>query len=415
MNSSASTNTTATRPGDGTPGETAAARCAERPARRGRRRGRGPQALGGRGIGRRRDLQALGLPRRGRRRCHLDRLGALPPAAPTARPPLWAPTMRPQRTPTDRSPGCPRACATTSSVSGARTTTCLTAWWPRSIDCATKAVAMVAAAEPMATPTMVPLTPKIDAMTAAHHRAGGGGQDLANRELHAKVCLVAHEGLDGTGDELAGPRIEDPVVAETGDGCGKTGDQPEGRCSPAPASCPGWPCTRRPCRSSVSVAVAHDVPADPGSHQHGRLDVLDRHAEPHQVGHRWLHLAAPLLARRERDGLERPQPRPPRAVLGHVADQTPHLRPRQRQLVWCTVVMVPWISLAGPVPASSALTPRRARRCAGAGGRSRPPGSTDARGATMMARCMSSVLHEQLYSGHGRSDLGIVEVHGQHR
>ena len=53
-------------------------------------------------------------------------------------------------------------------VSGARTATCLTAWWPRSIDCATKAVAMVAAAEPMATPTMVPLTPKTDAMTAAH-------------------------------------------------------------------------------------------------------------------------------------------------------------------------------------------------------------------------------------------------------
>ena len=53
-------------------------------------------------------------------------------------------------------------------ASGARTATCLTAWWPRSIDCATRAVAMVAAAEPMATPTMVPLTPKIDAMTAAH-------------------------------------------------------------------------------------------------------------------------------------------------------------------------------------------------------------------------------------------------------
>ena len=50
---------------------------------------------------------------------------------------------------------------------GARIATCLTAWCPRSIDCATKAVAMVAAAEPMATPTIVPLTPKMDAMTAA--------------------------------------------------------------------------------------------------------------------------------------------------------------------------------------------------------------------------------------------------------
>ena len=52
-------------------------------------------------------------------------------------------------------------------VSGTRTATCLTASWPRSIDCATKAVAMVAAADPMATPTIVPLTPKVDATTAA--------------------------------------------------------------------------------------------------------------------------------------------------------------------------------------------------------------------------------------------------------
>ena len=52
-------------------------------------------------------------------------------------------------------------------ASGARTATCLTASCPRSIDCATKAVAMVAAADPMATPTMVPLTPKVDATTAA--------------------------------------------------------------------------------------------------------------------------------------------------------------------------------------------------------------------------------------------------------
>ncbi len=51
--------------------------------------------------------------------------------------------------------------------SGARTTTCLTASCPRSIDCATSAVPIVAAAEPMATPTMVPLTPKADAITAA--------------------------------------------------------------------------------------------------------------------------------------------------------------------------------------------------------------------------------------------------------
>ena len=54
-----------------------------------------------------------------------------------------------------------------AELSGARIATCLTASWPRSIDWATKAVAMVAAAEPMATPTIVPFTPKTDAMTAA--------------------------------------------------------------------------------------------------------------------------------------------------------------------------------------------------------------------------------------------------------
>ena len=52
-------------------------------------------------------------------------------------------------------------------VSGAFTTTCFTASWPRSIDCATRAVPMVAAAEPMATPMIVPLTPKVDATIAA--------------------------------------------------------------------------------------------------------------------------------------------------------------------------------------------------------------------------------------------------------
>jgi hypothetical protein len=51
--------------------------------------------------------------------------------------------------------------------SGTRTATCLTASWPRSIDCATKAVPIVAAADPMATPMIVPLTPKVDATTAA--------------------------------------------------------------------------------------------------------------------------------------------------------------------------------------------------------------------------------------------------------
>jgi hypothetical protein len=53
-----------------------------------------------------------------------------------------------------------------NELSGTRTTTCLTALFVRSIDWTTRAVPVVAAMEPMATPTMVPLTPKMDAMTA---------------------------------------------------------------------------------------------------------------------------------------------------------------------------------------------------------------------------------------------------------
>jgi hypothetical protein len=52
-------------------------------------------------------------------------------------------------------------------LSGARIATCLTTSWPLSIDWATKAVPMVAAAEPMATPMIVPFTPKTDKITAA--------------------------------------------------------------------------------------------------------------------------------------------------------------------------------------------------------------------------------------------------------
>ena len=74
----------------------------------------------------------------------------------------------------DASPGAPSALVpvppslrSNGVDSGARTTTCLTACWPRSMDCATNAVPKVAAADPIATPTMVPLTPKLDAMIAA--------------------------------------------------------------------------------------------------------------------------------------------------------------------------------------------------------------------------------------------------------
>jgi hypothetical protein len=54
-----------------------------------------------------------------------------------------------------------------SVVSEDRTTTWRTASWPRSIDWATSAVPIVAAAEPIATPTTVPFTPKAEAISAA--------------------------------------------------------------------------------------------------------------------------------------------------------------------------------------------------------------------------------------------------------
>lgn len=52
-------------------------------------------------------------------------------------------------------------------ASGTRSTTWRTASCPRSIDWATNAVPIVAAADPIATPTIVPLTPKLDAIRAA--------------------------------------------------------------------------------------------------------------------------------------------------------------------------------------------------------------------------------------------------------
>jgi hypothetical protein len=55
-----------------------------------------------------------------------------------------------------------------NEVSGALTTTCLTALRVRSIDWKASAVPVVAAIEPIATPTTVPLTPKTDATMAAN-------------------------------------------------------------------------------------------------------------------------------------------------------------------------------------------------------------------------------------------------------
>jgi hypothetical protein len=63
--------------------------------------------------------------------------------------------------------------------SGTRTTACLTTFCPRSIDWATNAVPMVAAIEPIATPTIVPVTPKVEAMSAA----------ITAPAAEARICL----------------------------------------------------------------------------------------------------------------------------------------------------------------------------------------------------------------------------------
>jgi hypothetical protein len=63
--------------------------------------------------------------------------------------------------------------------SGTRTTTCFTAWLVRSIDWKTRALPVVAATEPMATPMMVPSTPKKEAITA----------DSTAPAAEAKICL----------------------------------------------------------------------------------------------------------------------------------------------------------------------------------------------------------------------------------
>ena len=142
---------------------------------------------------------------------------------------------------------------------------------------------------------------------------------------------------------------------------------------------------------SVNVAAAHDVPGDPGSHQHGRLDVLDR---PRGSARGTAPVAAPRSAT---------PPPTTSAAPSNDRSHGHHVRYWDTSLIRrhasargsgssyrCTVVMVPWIALAGPVPASSALTPRRTCRCAAAGGRSGPPGSPDLRRALMMARGVSS-------------------------
>src|ERR1700679_2517654 len=99
------------------------------------------------------------------------------------------------------------------------------------MDCATSAVPMVAAADPMATPTMVPLTPKNDAMLAATTAPVAEA-----RTCRMEMCTAPGDLLiellerrrHGPGDELAGPGVEHPIVAEAGDRCGETRHHPQG-------------------------------------------------------------------------------------------------------------------------------------------------------------------------------------------
>ena len=155
------------------------------------RGGRGLQALRGRGIGCRGDLQTL------RSRPPVPRSTASRPSRLRLRP--WRSASVGGRR---ASPLAPVAPSLRRSVddSGARTTTCLTASWPRSIDWATSAVPRVAAADPMATPMIVPLTPKIDAMIAAITAPAAEARIWRN-ENFTQGCLVApgHHGGAGGG------------------------------------------------------------------------------------------------------------------------------------------------------------------------------------------------------------------------
>ena len=176
-----------------------------------------------------------------------------------------------------------------------------------------------------------------------------------------------------------------------------------------------------PVSVSPSVSVAAPTTSPPTlarTSTAGTTCSIERAGSARGTGHRWLHLAAPLLARR------RPRrPRTTATTAHHVrySDTSlirpPRLRTRQRQLVLVRRRDRPW-DRAGPglVPAPSALTPRRTRPCAARGrsveGRHGPP---HRRGAAAGGERRVAVLHAQLYGGHGRSDLGTLEVHAQHR
>src|ERR1700735_3885781 len=93
---------------------------------------------------------------------------------------------------------------------------------------------MVAAADPMATPTMGPLTPKNGAMLgaptapAADARTCRMGMCTAPDDLLTELTTLTERRRHGPGDELAGPGVEHPVVAEASDRCGETRHRPQG-------------------------------------------------------------------------------------------------------------------------------------------------------------------------------------------
>ncbi len=78
--------------------------------------------------------------------------------------------------------------------SGARTTTCLTACWPRSIDWATNAVREGGGGRPDGHADDGALDPEGGRDDRRDDRTDGGGQDLADRELHAWSARTGRRG-----------------------------------------------------------------------------------------------------------------------------------------------------------------------------------------------------------------------------
>ena len=159
-----------------------------------------------------------------------------------------------------------------TEVSGTRTTTCLTALWPRSIDWATSAVPVVAAAEPMATPTMVPLTPKPDAMTAASTAPAAEARIWRSENFTAGCVSRRATGATARAMNWRAPESSTQSCPKRATGAARREIEPEGGVAGASELC--RQATHPPSvSSSSSVASPTTSPSTPRVHPDRRLDL----------------------------------------------------------------------------------------------------------------------------------------------